>query len=125
EIDALPQVADALHRYVDEFHARVVAMAPLELSDEGSIGSDGSPRTVGVLVAEQFTGTDRRVAPPLLAELAHVAAPMVASSLAWEELPLGGVLRRLTWIRKPRSVVRALVLLGVMVAAVIALATIQ
>ncbi len=121
QIDALPQVADAAHRYVDQSHARVLAVVPMEL---GTGEEDFSRRVVGVLVAEAFTGTDH-LSAGLVSEVARLAAPALATAQAWHDLPLGWALKRLTWLRRPQALLRAAFAAAIVAAGVAALMLVQ
>src|SRR5690606_17030708 len=106
--DALPQVADQVHQYVDEFQARHLAVVPMQIPAGDPSDPHSTPaRGIGVLVAEQFTSTAERFAPQTIAELARQATPALAHALAWRDLPLGTLLRSLAWLRKPRTLLRA------------------
>lgn len=100
--DTLPQVEDVLSRYVDEFHARSLAVVPI--ADPPHTQRKSGRR--GVLVAEQFGGEHTALDRTYLAELARAAAPAMSTAMAWDELPLGGALRTLGWLRMPRTLFR-------------------
>ena len=106
EHDLLPQVAEVVSRYVDEFHARSLVVMPMPVSDD----DDQSPRTKtrGVVVAEQFAAGSEfdRLA---VAEVARAAAPAMATAIAWHELPLSGLLQTMGWLRMPRTLFRVAV----------------
>ncbi|WP_425396863.1 HlyD family efflux transporter periplasmic adaptor subunit [Aeoliella sp.] len=118
QTDALPQVADVVSRYVDEFHARSLVVLPMPASDESKSPSRG------VLVAEQFSAEHGTLDRPLLGELARAASPAMTSALAWHELPLGGLLRTLGWLRMPRTLFRMAAAALVLAAVATALLTI-
>lgn len=115
--DALPQVEEVLSRYVDEFHARSLAVVPIPDAPQ----ADRKSARRGVLVAEQFAGERSALDRTYLAELARTAAPAMATAMAWHDLPLGGVLRTLGWLRMPRALLRIAVALLVVAAAAAAL----
>ncbi|MCO6046163.1 efflux RND transporter periplasmic adaptor subunit [Aeoliella sp. ICT_H6.2] len=113
--DSLPQVDDVVGRYVDEFHARSLMVLPMPADAENQSA------TRGVLVAEQFSAERGSLDQLLLGELARAAAPAMTSALAWHDLPLGGVLRTLGWLRMPRTLFRLAAACLVMAAVVTAL----
>lgn len=127
QIDALPQVADAVQQYVDQYHARVLAVVPMELADEQAAGiaPQGQRMTVGALVAEQFTGNLDQLEPSLVAEVGRLAVPAIASATAWHEIPFGRVLRQLTWLRRPAALTRLAIAAGLVAAAIASLAIVK
>lgn len=112
--DLLPQVASVVSQYVDEFHARSLVVIPLPAD------AKNPRRSRGVLVAEQFSGERGRLDLPYLGEMARAVSPAMQSAITWHELPLGGVLQTLGWLRMPRTMFRlavaSLVLVGVLAA---------
>lgn len=126
QIDALPQVADQVHQYVDEFHARHLVVVPMQIPAGDPSQPNAAPaRGIGVLVAEQFTSSAERFAPQTIAELARHATPALAHALAWRELPFGTLLRSLAWLRKPRTLLRGAAALLAVAAVAAALVLIQ
>lgn len=111
--DTAPQVADVVNCYVDEFHARQLVVIPIPIP----AGASGTSAKRGVLVAEQFAGERRAIDRSFLTDVAQAAAPAIASAIDWHELPLGGLLRTLGWLRTPRTLLRLLAV-GVVLATV-------
>lgn len=117
----LPQIDEVIDKYVDEFHARQVLVMPIAAPAGGAARS----ATRGVLVAEQFAGAGETLDRSYVAELASVAAPAMATAIAWHELPLGSVLRWVGWLRMPRNLFRLGVVAVMLAAIAAALLTIQ
>ena len=69
--DLLPQVDEAMARYVDEFHARQVLVVPIAAPQ----GKTPNTAKRGVLVAEQFAGERESLDCNYVPELARVAGP--------------------------------------------------
>ncbi|QDU54367.1 efflux RND transporter periplasmic adaptor subunit [Aeoliella mucimassa] len=102
DAESLPQVAEVLGRYVDEFHARSLIVMPVPMDDEQAERTSHR----GVLVVEQFASDSTPLNRMHVAELARAAAPALSTSLAWHELPLGGLLQTIGWLRMPRTLFR-------------------
>ena len=93
-----PQVSEPLDAYLDECHARGLAIVPLEV--ERPSGALPRAAGIGVLVLERFYATiDEPLRKTVMALRPH-AALAIHNALEMERLPLGRVLRRLRSIRE-------------------------
>ena len=115
------QLAESLEAYLDECHARGLAILPLR--GDGSPGASPGPGAVGALVVERFYAPlDEPLRKTALALCPHVALA-VQNALELERLPLGRLLRRLRGVvelaRGRRLAAAALI--GLAVAALVAL----
>lgn len=119
--DVPPQVEEIVHRYVDEFHARQLLVVPV-LPPEGATSPSG---TQAVFAVERFAGGRSDANRSLVAEMARAASPALTSAIAWDELPLGSVLRTLGWLRMPRTLFRIVVSVALIAAVVTALLAIE
>jgi multidrug efflux pump subunit AcrA (membrane-fusion protein) len=114
------QLAESLEAYLDECHARGLAILPLR--GDGSPGASPGPGAVGALVVERFYAPlDEPLRKTALALCPHVALA-VQNALELERLPLGRLLRRLRGVvelaRGRRLAAAALI--GLAVAALVA-----
>lgn len=107
-----PQIENALQLYLDESHARTVAVLPLdstEQSPEGELDEQQTaPRQVGALIVEQFTPhREDETARKLATVVARHSATALGSSLTYQNLPLMPVMRalgRVGWFaRRPQA----------------------
>lgn len=105
ECDALPPVAEAIARHVEESHARCVAAIPLRVpvatthADDSALQrqrtrSDHS-RPRFVLIAEQFNLSSGELDRERLVEVAQVSASALYHALEYDRLPFGWMLRPL------------------------------
>jgi hypothetical protein len=127
------QLHDALQAYLDESHARMVAVLPLVLPEEtGSAAQkaakNGRPRrrqAVGALVVEQFkspsAGEDLRRRAELATEHAALA---LNNSLTYNRLfllPLWRALGKASWLVQSRTLPKTILAVAAVAAAVAAL----
>ncbi len=105
ECDALPPVAEAIARHVEESHARHVAAIPLRLpaeanADDAALTKDRrrssqSSRPQFVLIAEQFDSREGELRRDWLVEVAEVSTTALYNALAVDRMPLGWLMRPL------------------------------
>jgi multidrug efflux pump subunit AcrA (membrane-fusion protein) len=104
ECDALPPVAEAIARHVEESHARHVAAIPLraivEPDSDAVVSSNSrrrkkSERPTFVLIAEQFAAHEGELRRDLLVEVAEVSTTALYNALAVDRMPLGWLMRPL------------------------------
>ncbi len=103
DCEALPPVAEAIARHVEESHARYVAAMPLTLLDSRNEQDDtidkrrrqrkARKRPQFVLIAEQFDSRDGELRQEWLQEVAAVSTTALYNALAVDEMPLGWLLR--------------------------------
>ncbi len=102
--EALPPVAEAIARHVEESHARYVAAIPLTAVRTNSEEVDpidkrrrrrGAERPQFVLIAEQFDSRDGELRQDWLQEVAAVSTTALYNALAVDTMPLGWLLRPL------------------------------
>ena len=122
--DMAPQVEEALHDYVDESHAKVVGVLPLNEPVEDEAAEDGKakpPKVVGALIVEQFDQAS--VQDRMLHRVEVVkdhAASALANALEHDSIflmPLWRSLGRLKWIVQartlPKTIAALLAIVGV------------
>ena len=103
ECDALPPVAEAIARHVEESHARHIAAVPLrpatEPDDEvlapGNRTWSKRERPKFVLIAEQFDSREGVLQRDLLVEVAEISSTALYNALTVDRMPLGWLLRPL------------------------------
>ena len=119
--DMPEEIERPLQAYLDESHARVVAIVPLdEPRDEAD---DRPPRVIGALVAEQFQSfaSDAELRERTAAATDHCAVAL-NNALTHSHLPLasvGRMLSRVRWLTQARQLPKT-VLAAAAIAAVIA-----
>ncbi len=133
--DIPPQIDGPLHEYLDQSHARLVAVVPLypESTSQTAGGAGGDQlethskqsRAIGVLIVEKL-GDDRQ--GDGFVERVNAVATHSASALAnaLEHnslflLPLWKTLGRATWVIKARTLPKTMVVVALIVAAVLSL----
>ena len=120
------QIEEPLSAYLDESHAREVAVIPLEPAADDDRNSP-HPAVIGALVVEQFHGKiDDRMRPNVSAVARH-AAPAIANALDLDNIPMGKLLRLLgkaRWLVGARQLPKTVTALLAVAAAVFALATV-
>jgi len=129
--DLAPEIEHRLGAYVDQSHARTLAVVPLaapqggEPLDEEKQG--GPPRVVGALVVEQFRGSlDERLRAGVDAIALHSASAL-ANAIEHESGPVVRLLRALGkvgWMVGVRHVGKTAAALVTLAAVAIALATV-
>lgn len=115
--DALPQAAEALHRYADESHSRLLAAVPMRTAGQ----EDEPGAVVGVLVAENFDGRPEALARDRVAEAADICAPALRNALDLDAIPLAQVQRGLSGLAHPGAIGKLLLILATVAAGVAAL----
>lgn len=81
-----------LDAYADQSHCRALVAAPL-ISVPSEDQRRATPKVTGVLVAENFGGDTLTLRPALVAEAADACRGAFDSTLAWEQAPLGTLVR--------------------------------
>jgi multidrug efflux pump subunit AcrA (membrane-fusion protein) len=119
--DLPDEIEQPLQSYLDESHARSVAIVPLF----GPGGADEARSIVGVLVAEQFCSTARDAElRERLAAVAGHSGVALANAQSHTHQPLARLsraLHRVRWLAEPRQLPKTLLVLGALAAAVAAL----
>jgi multidrug efflux pump subunit AcrA (membrane-fusion protein) len=104
ECDALPPVAEAIARHVEESHARHVAAVPLRRPAEASEDDAALPkkfrrpqqdRPQFVLIAENFDAREGELKRDWLVEVAEISSTALYNALVVDRMPLGWLLRPL------------------------------
>jgi hypothetical protein len=122
--DGAPQIPDEiaqpLDAYLDESHARILAIVPL--SEPQSDAPDRVGRVIGVLVAEAFGGsTSSDELKQRMTAVAGHAAVALNNSISYSRLPLarlGRKLAKMRWFAEARQLPKtAAVLVGIAAAA--------
>ena len=86
-----PSVERAIQEYLDESHARALAILPLRVPDRRT--EKGPGRTVGVIAIEQFHGSlDEGARQAIRAAQGHAAAAL-GNALEVRQIPFSGMLR--------------------------------
>ena len=92
----LPQVAEQLEQYVDQSHAREVAIVPVTLLPEednlrhtnAGNPSEQGPEVLAVLIAEQFGTNSRPLVHDRVIEVGEICVTAFAQAARWDHLPL-------------------------------------
>jgi len=133
ECDAMPPVAEAIARHVEESHARYVAAIPLRRPADPNADEAALPkherrdrtavRPEFVLIAEQFDSRENELRRDLLVEVARVSTTALYNALDYDRLPFGWLLRPLGKIKEAVAthVTRTALLATAVAAAVAAL----
>jgi hypothetical protein len=133
ECDALPPVAEAIARHVEESHARQLAAIPLRQPRDANAADAAqssrerrrarTSRPQFVLIAEQFDARERELRRDRLVEVAEVSATALYNALAVDQLPLGWLLRPLGRIKQAvaRHLTRTVVFAAAVAGAIAAL----
>ncbi len=99
------QIEQPLHAYLDESHARLLAIIPLRQSASGVVQQPS--HIVGALVAEQFESPGRQAElRERLAQVGEHGGLALANSIAHSHMPLarvGRVLARIGWLTEARQ----------------------
>jgi hypothetical protein len=122
--DLTDEIERPLEAYLDESHARVVAIVPLRAPGTESDGP--ARRVIGVLVAEQFqtSAGDAELRERVAAVASHSAVAL-ANALAHRHMPLARASRalaRLRWLAEPRQLPKTAAVLLALAAIVCGLA---
>ena len=92
----LPQVAEQFEEYVDQSHAREVALVPITLpSEEDNLrhansgdSSQHCSEVLAVLIAEQFDTNSSPLVHDRIVDVGEVCATAFAQAARWDRLPL-------------------------------------
>jgi multidrug efflux pump subunit AcrA (membrane-fusion protein) len=102
ECDALPPVAEAISRHVEESHARHIAAIPLSQPAEPNSDDDvlarrrpSTLRPAFVLIAEQFDAREGELHRDRLMEVGEVVTTALYNALMVDRMPLGWLMRPL------------------------------
>ena len=124
--DLPDEIATPLDAYLEESHARLLALVPLlEPLDESNASNTSTPRVIGILVAEHFQALP--VAEPLRQRVAAVAghaALALHNSVQHSRMPLaraGRVLGKVRWLAEARQLPKTVLALALLTAAAAAL----
>jgi multidrug efflux pump subunit AcrA (membrane-fusion protein) len=134
ECDALPPVAEAITRLVEQSHARHIAAVPVR-APRGANAADAtqargvrpgsrSSRPHFVLIAEQFDAREGALQRDRLVEVAELSATALYNALAVDQLPLAWLLRPVARIKEAvaahmtRTVVALMAITGAIAALV-------
>jgi multidrug efflux pump subunit AcrA (membrane-fusion protein) len=110
-----PQIEAAVGRFLDDSHAKALAVLPLKAPAPGQPPAG----TVGVLVLERFYGTlDNRLMTDG-ARICPACAQAVRNARELADIPLAGLLKKLGWF-KSASGLRRTALVAAGVAAIVA-----
>jgi multidrug efflux pump subunit AcrA (membrane-fusion protein) len=133
ECDALPPVAEAIARHVEESHARHIAAIPMRPTTEANAEdailsndrrrSSRAKRPQFVLVAEQFDSREGELRRDWLMEVAEVATTALYNALAVDRMPLGWLWRPLGRVTEAVSahITRTALIVAAIAAAIAAL----
>jgi multidrug efflux pump subunit AcrA (membrane-fusion protein) len=111
ECDALPPIAEAIARHVEESHARHVAAVPLRRpaeagEDDASLSKKlrrPQDRPQFVLIAENFDARKGELKRDWLVEVAEVSSTALYNALVVDRIPLGWLLRPLGTVKEAVS----------------------
>ncbi len=98
--DRPPQVEMLLSGYLDESHARSLAVVPLSAAAEEDASRPGE--TIGALLIERFYGGLDDGLRGRLDRLCVHSGLALRNAKQWEELPLSGILRKARWLSSHR-----------------------
>ena len=107
--DRPPQVEMLLSGYLDESHARSLAVVPLSVAAKEDPSRPGE--TIGALVIERFYGGLDDGCAGTSSRLCVHSGLALRNAKEWEDLPLSGVLRKARWLsgnRRPLKIAAAL-----------------
>lgn len=133
ECHALPPVAEAIARHVEESHARHIAAIPVRAPRQPSADDNAlskrersrlqTERPQFVLIAEQFDSRDGELRSDWLVEVAEVSRTALYNALAVDRMPLGWLLRPLGRAKAALAehVTRTAAVIAAVVAAIAAL----
>ena len=121
QADLPAQIEAPLHAYVDQSHARLVAVLPLMKQVEGA-----SPAPIGALIVEQLrdarAGETLRTRSELVAQHSAAALTNAIEHSSVFLLPLWKRLGKATWIFRGRTLHKTLLVLAILIAGIAALA---
>jgi multidrug efflux pump subunit AcrA (membrane-fusion protein) len=114
-----PQVEAAVSRFLDDSHARALAVLPLKVSP-----AEGKPagRPVAVLVVERFYGTLDDQLRGNSTRICPTCAQALRNARELADLPFAGLLHKLGWLKSASALLRmalAAAVVGAIVAALV------
>jgi multidrug efflux pump subunit AcrA (membrane-fusion protein) len=115
-----PELERLLTAYLDESHARCLAVLPLHLPAEGPESHPG--KSVGAIVVEHFSGHMGAQQQGLLHGTCTHAAVALKNASELDSLPLARLLRKVRWVTRAGRLVKIGLVLGVLAVAVAVLA---
>jgi len=121
-----PDLERQLADYLDESHARVLAVVPLVAADDDS--PDRSQASLGALVVEDFTAETGSAMEPRVAAVAHHGAAAIRNARTYARVPLlwlWQALDRVGWLVRPRQLPLTLIAAFAAVAVGLTLALVQ
>ena len=129
-VELPPRLASAIEEHVDHSHAREMACAPIAFVSRNDGATEvGAKRAShrrfdAVLIAESFEAADKAAWRNQLIELGDLCGAALGRAAALDRFPIRTVLRwsdRLAIFRQPARLIRALLIVGALAAAVAAL----
>ncbi len=122
-----PQIQQRLSAYIDQSHARLVAVLPL--GPEERHGGRSLQRVLGALIVEQFRDARQtdglRQRSQVVAQHSALALANAIEHSSLFLLPLLKALGRATWLFRGRALPKTLLALGLVAGGLFALATVQ
>ena len=125
-----PRLATAIEEHIDHSHARELACAPVSFAGRQDAASEDTAKRRSrklfdaVLIAESFEAADKAAWRHQLVELGELCGPALGRAAALDHFPMRTMLRwsdRLAILRQPARLLRAMLILGALAAAVAAL----
>ena len=131
-VDIAPQLADSVHRYLDESPARLLAVFPLMPSSHSTNGkADSKPgssrkdQPIGAILIERFEGASTSGLTRHRSEVvARQSASALKNALEHSNLPFLPLLRmvgKVGWHLKLRQLPRTVLVVGSLIAAAVAM----
>jgi hypothetical protein len=124
ETDLPTQIEQPLQAYIDQSHARLVAVLPLVRP-----GENESPVPIGALIIEQLrdarAGESLRTRSELVAQHSAAALTNAIEHSSVLLLPLWKMLGKATWLFRGRTLPKTLLVLAILIGGITALAVIQ
>lgn len=114
-----PEIKQPLSAYLDESHARVLAISPLYDSIHGD--QPETPSTIGALVVEQFDADAVEDFGVRIDSLSRHAEPALRNALEFRKWPVPRVVRNSAWYLRAEQLPRTVLVLAAIVAAVLSL----
>jgi hypothetical protein len=124
EADLPTQIEQPLQAYIDQSHARLVAVLPLVRP-----GENESPAPIGALIIEQLrdsrAGESLRTRSELVAQHSAAALTNAIEHSSVFLLPLWKTLGKATWLFRGRTLPKTLLVLALLIGGIAALALVQ
>lgn len=130
--DLPPQIEEVLHKYVDESHAKNIIVLPIKRQktdqtrrEEEQTERQAAEESIGAIIVEQIeSDLPRSLMQPRI-ELVHEhGARAIANAVSHERiflLPLWRTIGEMAWVLKARTLPKTLAIVGVTLAAIVAL----